>query len=97
MTFESIQQFTDFLKERHMQQESITGKYYFKSRDMVKKSKTCKLVKVYTVYDSPVKTPLFSKANNNAQKFDYRMSILGFCAASFWYKSVIFLCNLTTG
>ena len=24
------------------------------------------------------------------------MSILGFCAASFWYKSVILLCNLTT-
>ena len=38
---------------------------------------------IYSIYDSPVKTPLFSKAENNAQKFDYRMSILGFCAASF--------------
>ena len=44
----------------------------------------------YTVDDSPVKTPLFSKVKNNAQKFDYRMPILGFCAVSFGYKSVIF-------
>ena len=42
-----------------------------------------------TIYDSPVKTLLFSKAENNAQKFDYRMSILGFCEASFWYKCMI--------
>ena len=50
-----------------------------------------------TRYDSPVKIPLFSKAENNTQKFDHGMSILGFCAALFGYKSVIFLCNLTTG
>ena len=52
---------------------------------------------IHEIYDSPVTTPLFSNAENNAQKFDYRMFILGFCTASFWYKSVIFLRNLTTG
>ena len=46
-------------------------------------------------YDLPVKTPLFSKVENNTQKFDYRMSIMGFCVSSFEYNSVIFLRNLT--
>ena len=46
------------------------------------------------INEFPVKTLLFSNAENNVQKFDYRMSILGFCAASFEYKIVIFLYNL---
>ena len=45
---------------------------------------------MYSIYDLPVKTPQFSKVKNNAQKFAYRMAIIGSCAASFGYKSVIF-------
>ena len=35
------------------------------------------------IYDSPVKTPLFSKVENNARKFDCRMSILSFLRSLF--------------